>query len=61
MSAVFLYGLCTGADDDDDMAMDVDVKDELDIDLQKQIMAAFDSNTKLLEHLVSRTPIPSKL
>ncbi|XP_048570079.1 E3 ubiquitin-protein ligase UPL6 [Triticum urartu] len=41
------------ADDDDDMAMDVDVKDELDIDLQKQIMAAFDSNTKLLEHLVN--------
>lgn len=41
------------ADDDDDMPMDVDVKDGLDVDLQKQITAAFDSNTKLLEHLVN--------
>lgn len=52
MPAVFFLN-CTGADVDDDMAMDVDVKDDLDIDMQKQIMAAFDSNTKLLEHLVS--------
>ncbi|CAM0957626.1 unnamed protein product [Alopecurus aequalis] len=41
------------ADDDDDMPMDVDVKDGLDVDLQKQITAAFDSNTRLLEHLVN--------
>ena len=47
-----LLKLQTGADDDDDMPMDVDVKDGLDVDLQKQITAAFDSNTRLLEHLV---------
>lgn len=51
VSCVFL-GLCTGADDDYDMAMDIDVKDSLDIDLRKQITAAFDSNSKLLQNLV---------
>jgi hypothetical protein len=34
------------------MPMDVDVNDGLDVDLQKQITAAFDSNTRLLDHLV---------
>ncbi|XP_062230824.1 E3 ubiquitin-protein ligase UPL6-like isoform X2 [Phragmites australis] len=38
-------------DDDDDMPMDVDVKNGLDIDLERQITAAIDS--KLLEHLVN--------
>jgi ubiquitin-protein ligase E3 C len=47
-----LLKLRTGADEDDDMPMDVDVKGGLDIDLQKQITAAFDSNTRLLDHLV---------
>ncbi|WVZ96612.1 hypothetical protein U9M48_042228 [Paspalum notatum var. saurae] len=39
------------ADDDDEMAMDVDVKNNLDVDLERQITAAIDS--KLLQHLVN--------
>ena len=50
-ASCILFKLRTGADDDDDVPMDVDVKDGLDVDLQKQITAAFVS-TRLLEHLV---------
>ncbi|XP_062179642.1 E3 ubiquitin-protein ligase UPL6-like [Phragmites australis] len=39
------------ADDDDDMPMDVDFKNGLDADLERQITAAIDS--KLLQHLVN--------
>ncbi|XP_039836698.1 E3 ubiquitin-protein ligase UPL6-like isoform X3 [Panicum virgatum] len=39
------------ADDDDEMPMDVDVKNGLDVDLERQITTAIDS--KLLQHLVN--------
>ncbi|KAL6608257.1 hypothetical protein ACP70R_041320 [Stipagrostis hirtigluma subsp. patula] len=39
------------ANDDDDMAMEVDVKNGIDVDLERQITAAIDS--KLLQHLVN--------
>jgi ubiquitin-protein ligase E3 C len=42
--------MCTGADDDDEMPMDVNIKINLDVDLERQITAAIDS--KLLQHLV---------
>ncbi|KAL6897777.1 hypothetical protein ACP4OV_006736 [Aristida adscensionis] len=38
-------------DDDDDMPMDIDVKNGVDVDLERQITAAIDS--KLLQHLVN--------
>jgi hypothetical protein len=39
--------LQTGADDDNDMPISIDVKDVLDVDLQKKITVAFDSNTTI--------------
>jgi ubiquitin-protein ligase E3 C len=42
--------ICTGADDDDEMPMDIDVKNGLDVDLERQITTSIDSN--LLQHLV---------